>query len=95
MKNKKIKLIPLILILAACTHKKDIIENYLASTNSLVELYDENYNIVKEIPRGTKIIEEEQKEDYIKIKFEENEYLVKNDTHLCVIFSFHKVFLLL
>ena len=79
MKNKKIKLIPLILILAACTHKKDIIENYLASTNPLVELYDENYNIVKEIPRGTKIIEEEQKEDYIKIKFEENEYLVKNE----------------
>ena len=62
---------------------KPIIENYLASTNSQVELYDEEFNKVKELPRGTKVIIKEdiqnEEQNYKKIEYEENTYLVKEE----------------
>ena len=82
MKNKKIiTIIPLALTLIGCTLNHQITkENYLSSTEPYVEIYDENYNKIKELPRGTKVIEKESEDDtYIKITYENNNYLVKKE----------------
>ena len=53
---KKIVILITILTLLGCTkQEKPIKENYLSSINKTVEIYDENYNKIKELPRGTKI----------------------------------------
>lgn len=80
--KKKIFIIILLIILTGCTKKQEIIkENYLSSTEQNVELYDENYNKITELPRGTKVIEKEkienEDETYIKIIYEDQSYLVK------------------
>lgn len=80
--KKKIFIIILLIILTGCTKKQEIIkENYLSSTEQNVELYDENYNKIKELTRGTKVIEKEkienEDETYIKIIYEDQSYLVK------------------
>lgn len=83
---KKILTILLILtFLTACTKKqeKPIKENYLSSNTIQVKLYDMNYTEIKELPRGTKVQELEkvqnENETYIKIKYEDQEYLVKEE----------------
>ena len=83
---KKILTILLILtFLTACTKKqeKPIKENYLSSNTIQVKLYDMNYTEKKELPRGTKVQELEkvqnENETYIKIKYEDQEYLVKEE----------------
>ena len=63
--------------------EKVIVENYLASTFSQVDLYDESFNKVMELTRGTKVIIKEnvQNDDqnYIKIEYEGNNYLVREE----------------
>jgi len=59
----------------------NVIETYLSSSQSLVEIYDLNFNKKITLPRGTKIITqnitlEHNNQKYIKIKYENNEYLV-------------------
>lgn len=83
---KKILTILLILtFLTACTKKqeKPIKENYLSSNTIQVKLYDMNYTEIKELPRGTKVQELEkvqnENETYIKIKYDDQEYLVKEE----------------
>ena len=83
---KKILTILLILtFLTACTKKQEqpIKENYLSSNTIQVKLYDMNYTEIKELPRGTKVQELEkvqnENETYIKIKYEDQEYLVKEE----------------
>ena len=81
---KKIVILITILTLLGCTkQEKPIKENYLSSINKTVEIYDENYNKIKELPRGTKIQELEtiknENETYIKIKYDNQEYLVKEE----------------
>ena len=83
MKNKIIIII-LTILLTGCKIKEEIIkENYLSSDEQYVELYDINYNKIKELPRGTKVRElnEQKQEDeiYIKILYEDQEYLVKQN----------------
>ena len=75
---KKI-IIPLLLILTACSTKQEIKENYLAGTEPLVKLYNENYEQKKELPRGTKVQELTEKEEYIKIKYEDEELFIKKE----------------
>lgn len=83
---KKILTILLILtFLTACTKKqeKPIKENYLSSNTIQVKLYDMNYTEIKELPRGTKVQELEkvqnENETYVKIKYDDQEYLVKEE----------------
>ena len=87
MKNKTILTILLSLILlTACTKKqeeKPMKENYLSSNTIEVKLYDMNYAETRKLPRGTKVQELEkiqnEEETYIKIKYEDQEYLVKEE----------------
>ncbi len=75
--------IGIIFIIKYPKKEKPIIENYLASTLPQVELYDEEFNKVKELPRGTKVIIKEdvqnEEKNYKKIEYEENTYLVKEE----------------
>lgn len=93
--KKRIKIFPVILaiilvlaiilgtifLLKNKKQEEKIVENYLASNLPQVELYDEEFNKVLELPRGTKVIVknkiEKDEENYIKIKYEEKTYLVK------------------
>lgn len=80
--KKMIFIMSLLIMITGCTKKQEIIkENYLSSTEQNVELYDENYNKITELPRGTKVIEkekiEQEEENYIRIIYEDNNYLVK------------------
>ena len=63
--------------------KKEIKENYLSSTLPQVELYDETFNKVLELPRGTKIQELDtitnESQNYKKISYNNQEYLVKEE----------------
>jgi len=83
MKNKIIIII-LAIILTGCKVKEEIIkENYLSSAEEQVELYDIEFNKIKELPRGTKerkieTIEKEEKK-YTKIVIENQEYIVKQE----------------
>ena len=83
MKNKIIIII-LAIILTGCKVKEEIIkENYLSSAEEQVELYDIDFNKIKELPRGTKVREletiEKEEKKYTKIIYEEQEYLVKQE----------------
>lgn len=90
MKKKKI-IIPIILVLLLILlltfiiikPKENTKQSYLASNLSKVELYDINYNKVLELPRGTEITTKKtiKKEDetYVKITYEGDEFLVKQD----------------
>lgn len=90
--KRRIKTLPLILtgtiilgifFLIKLNNKTKIQENYLAGTNSQIELYDENFNKKEELPRGTKVIIKDNIENenqmYIKIQYENKEYLVKEE----------------
>ena len=84
--KKIIKILLLTLLLTGCIKKEkqeQVKENYLSSTETQVELYDINYNKIKELPRGTKVREleliENEEETYIKIIYEDQEYLVKQN----------------
>jgi len=87
MKIKKI--IPVILLtilLTGCKNKveeKPIVYNYLSSNTEQVMLYDMEYNELKKLPRGTKVQElekiETEEQTYIKIKIDEEEFLVKEN----------------
>lgn len=84
MKKKIITILLITILFTGCKEKqKQIIENYLSSENQYVELYDTNFNKIKELPRGIKVIELEKikkEEDiYIKIQYEQEEYLVKEN----------------
>lgn len=84
MKKKIITILLITILFTGCKEKqKQIIENYLSSENQYVELYDTNFNKIKELPRGLKVIELEKikkEEDiYIKIQYEQEEYLVKEN----------------
>ncbi len=84
MKIKKIiTLLLLTTLLASCKKKveeKPIKENYLSSNIQQVALYDLEYNEVKKLPRGTLVQELDSiDENYIKIKINEEEYLVKKE----------------
>lgn len=85
MKKKIITILLITILFTGCKEKqKQIIENYLSSENQYVELYDTNFNKIKELPRGLKVIELEKikkEEDiYIKIQYEQEEYLVKENS---------------
>lgn len=58
----------------------NVIETQLASKETKVKVYDENYNVVKELPRGTKVATTnervENEKTYIKITHDNTEYLV-------------------
>ena len=62
---------------------KKILTILLILTFLKVKLYDMNYTEIKELPRGTKVQELEkvqnENETYIKIKYEDQEYLVKEE----------------
>ena len=87
MKIKKIiTVILLTTLLTGCKEKieeKPIIYNYLSSNTEKVMLYDMEYNEVKKLPRGTKVQElekvETEEQAYIKIKIDEEEFLVKEN----------------
>ena len=80
---KKIIIFITILSLLGCTKQNKIKENYLSSKEPKVEIYDQNYNKVTELTRGTKIQELEKiknnEENYIKIKYNNQEYIVKEE----------------
>ena len=96
-KKRKIKKIPVIVLIIIILllilviilsngkkpEKKQIIENFLSSTCETVKMYDENYNEVMELPRGTKIQELEkvmtEEQTYIKIIYDNQTYLVKEE----------------
>ena len=94
--KRKIKTLPLIItclivlglilgiiFLNKNEQEKPIIENYLANNKPQVELYDEEFNKVLELPRGTKVIIKEdvqnEEQNYKKIEYENNTYLVKEE----------------
>ncbi len=82
MKNKKkIIIIPIILlstlILIKPTKKPE--EHALASTTNTVKLYDQNLNEIMEVPRGTKIETLKTNQEYTKIIYQNQEYLVKTE----------------
>ena len=94
--KRKIKTLPLIItclivlglilgiiFLNKNKQSKPIIENYLANNKPQVELYDEEFNKVLELPRGTKVIIKEdvqnEEQNYKKIEYENNTYLVKEE----------------
>ena len=84
MKIKKIiTLLLLTILLTSCKNKtieKRVVENYLSSDIQEVTLYDLEFNEVKKLPRGTKVQElDPVDETYIKIKLNEEEYLVKKE----------------
>lgn len=83
MKYYKIILLALLLIVVFLTFKvpKEETESYLASILSKVELYDQNYNKVLELPRGTKIKVKDviENKNYVKIIYDDEEYLVKEE----------------
>ena len=94
MKKRKIKILPLLILILLIIgiiflikqtkkEKKEIVENYLASTFSMVDLYDETFNKVYELPRGTKVVINEKvqnnQENYIKIEYESINYLVHEE----------------
>ena len=94
--KRKIKTLPLIItclivlglilgiiFLNKNKQSKPIIENYLANNKPQVELYNEEFNKVLELPRGTKVIIKEdiktEEQNYKKIEYENNTYLVKEE----------------
>ena len=85
MKKKIITILLLTILITGCKKEKkeQIIENYLSSTQEQVEIYDINFNKIKELPRGTKVIQlnniEKDNQQYIKIKYEDQEYFVKQE----------------
>ena len=84
MKVKKIiTLLLLTILLSSCKKQiveKTIKENYLSSNKQEVTLYDLEHNEIKKLPRGTKVEElDSVDEEYIKIKINEEEYLVKKE----------------
>ena len=83
MKKKIITILLITILFTGCKEKQQIIENYLSSENQYVELYDTNFNKIKELPRGIKVRKLEtvkNNEDiYIKIQYEQEEYLVKEN----------------
>ena len=84
MKVKKIiTLLLLTILLSSCKNKpieKPIKENYLSSNIKEITLYDLEHNEIKKLPRGTKVEElDSVDEEYIKIKINEEEYLVKKE----------------
>ena len=84
MKVKKIiTLLLLTILLSSCKKpivEKTIKENYLSSNKQEVTLYDLEHNEIKKLPRGTKVEElDSVDEEYIKIKINEEEYLVKKE----------------
>ena len=84
MKKRIITILLITILFTGCKKKEEqIIENYLSSGQQYVELYDTNFNKVKELPRGIKVIELEtiknNEETYIKIQYEQEEYLVKQE----------------
>ena len=84
MKVKKIiTLLLLTILLSSCkkqTIEKPIKENYLSSDIQEVTLYDLEFNELKKLPRGTKVQElDPVDENYIKIKLNEEEFLVKKE----------------
>ena len=81
MKKRILTILLTTILLTACTKNKEnqIKENYLSSNTPKVKIYDTNYNEIKELSRGTKVQELQQQDDYIKIKIENEEYLVKKE----------------
>ena len=81
MKKRILTILLTMILLTACTKKQEeqIKENYLSSNIPEVKIYDTNYNEIKELPRGTKVQELEQQEDYVKIKIDNEEFLVKKE----------------
>ena len=92
MKKRRTKPLPVILALLMILgitliiklpkqKEKQIKENYLAGTTPQIELYDEEFNKIAELPRGTKVMIEDtiqnEEQKYIKIK---NISVVKNVT---------------
>lgn len=84
----KIMILALLIIISMITFRNipkqediNVIETYLSSSENTIDIYDLEFNKIKELSRGTKIatqneIIEQNEKKYIKINYENNEYLV-------------------